>query len=78
MPGQRLVDFEQVRSEAPAVSLGMIKYLETMFTDPKIKPGIDHMSDHLIFQQGINSVLDHMRSLNERQEARIREQYSKD
>lgn len=76
-PSKRLADYEQTLNEAPAISKVLLGYFEKLFTAPDIKPGVPYMADHLIYQQGINQVLRHMRSLNERQEAGIRERYTK-
>jgi len=69
----RLVDFERICNEAPAVSVVMLKHLEKVFSTPEVRPGTPYLSDHLIFQAGVQSVLNHMRGLNERQENNARE-----
>ena len=74
----RLVDFERINNEAPAVSKVMLRHLEQVFQPIPIQPGkTPYLSDHLIFQAGVNSVIEHMRGLNERQERAAREAFGK-
>lgn len=68
--------YEQVVHNAPAVSALLIKYLDTVFAPPEIKPSIPNMSEHLIFQHGIDTVKNHLRRLNDAQEADARTKFA--
>ena len=57
---------------APAVSLALIAYLDRCFATPRLLPGKANLSDHLIYQHGIDAVKDHLRMLNAEQENAVR------
>jgi len=75
---KRLQDYEQRVSQAPPISAALLQHMESMFVPERLNPDDPYMNNKLVFQAGINRVLDYMRGLHERQEKEIRDRFSKD
>jgi len=72
------VDYEKALRDCPGVSKQLIAYLERMFSRKSIKPTEPTMQQELVYQAGIDKVLEHLRSQNERQEQEIKIGRTKD
>ena len=69
--------FNKALRECPPVSAALLMYLEKMFARKQIKPNDPTMQQELVFQAGIDKVVMHLRSQNDRQENEIREARTK-
>lgn len=75
---KRLDDFLQKIDNFPPVSAQLVAAVSAMFTPEKIHPSDPQMANKLIYQAGIDSVIDFLRKRHERQEAEIRREYTKE
>ena len=65
---KHLKEYEQVIDSAPPVSKALLHHIESMFVPAEIHPGDPGIKEKLVFQHGIERVLNYMRGLHERQE----------
>lgn len=64
--------YNRTLRECPPVSAALIAYLEKMFARRYIKPNEPMMQQELVYQAGVDKVIQHLRSQNERQEKEIK------
>jgi hypothetical protein len=69
--------YKKALGDCPPVSAGLLAYLDKMFSRRSIKPNEPTMQQELVFQAGVDKVLQHLRGQNERQEQDIRSQRTK-
>lgn len=74
---KQLVDYEKTISECPPVSKALIQYIERMFSRKLILPTSPSMQQELVYQAGIDKVIAHLRSQNDKQERTLRESHVK-
>lgn len=65
--------FNKALRECPPVSAALLMYLEKMFARKQINPTNPSMQQELVYQAGIDKVVMHLRSQNDRQEREVRE-----
>lgn len=70
-------DYEHTIDNAPPISRAMLDHMNTMFAPPEIPPGDPSIKEKLLFQHGIERVLNYMRGLHDRQEKDVRERFNK-
>ena len=70
-------DYQKALRECPPVSASLVAYLEKMFSRRQIKPNDPTMQQELVFQAGVDKVIMHLRSQNDMQEQRVREERTK-
>lgn len=63
--------------DCPPVSAALIVYLNRMFARRYIKPNDPTMQQELVFQAGIDKVVQHLGNQNDRQEKEIRDSRTK-
>jgi hypothetical protein len=73
-----LKDYEQVVENAPPISRALLDHMNKMFVAPEVPPSDPQIKEKLLFQHGIERVLNYMRGLHDRQERAAKEQYSKE
>ena len=64
-------DYNKALSQCPPVSKQLLAYLDKMFTRRLIKPTEPTMQQELVYQAGVDKVIEHLRSNNERQEKEV-------
>jgi hypothetical protein len=73
--GKGLKDYEQMIEEAPPVSAALLRHMQKMFTAPDVPPGDPALEQKLVFQHGIERVLNYMKNLHDRQEKYAKEKF---
>lgn len=68
----KISDYNKMLLTCPPISERLLQYLEKMFSRRYIKPNDPCMQQELVFQAGIDKVIQHLRSQNERQEKEIK------
>ena len=76
-PG-RTAEYQKEIAQCPPISKLLLAHLRKMFSRPTLKPTKDTMAQELIYQHGIDKVLDYLETVNERQENEIRKERVKD
>lgn len=71
-------EYVQELDTCPAVSRALLEYLDRLFTAPVLMPGTPDMAQHLIYQHGIEAVKNHLKALNEKQEAEVKREFTRD
>ena len=74
---EQLTDFQELQLGAPAISKQLLVYLDRTFAPRRMLPGEHNIHEHLLFQHGIESIKEHLKDLNEKQEHAAREQFNK-
>lgn len=64
--------YQQVVDECPPISKALLVYLEKLFARKTIHHLEPMMQQALVFQAGIDKVINHLRSRNEAQEKEIK------
>ena len=72
-PDEAIEAYQRALNECPPVSSALLAYLDKMFARRKIKPNDPTMQQELVFQAGIDNVVMHLRSQNERQERNVKQ-----
>lgn len=68
--------YDVVIEQAPAVSKVLLAYLDRVFAPMQLLPNQDNMSQHLVYQHGIDAVKAHLRMLNDKQENQARLEFN--
>ena len=72
-----LEDYRLQLSKAPEIQKKLIDFIKQNFTPVKITPDLPELANHIIYQAGIDRVIEFMEGIYETQDREIREQYSK-
>lgn len=75
---KHLKDYNTAILKCPPVSKQLLDYLEKMFSKKAIKPTSPTMEQELVYQAGIDQIINHLRNQNARQEDEIMKKRIKD
>ena len=67
----QIVDYEKAVRSCPPVSKALLAHLEKMFSRKMIKPTEPTMQQELVYQAGIDKVIEYLRKQNDRQEREV-------
>ncbi len=74
----RSTEYRKLEQECPPISQQLLGHLDKMFARKTILPTSPTIGNELIYQAGVEKVLDYLRRQNGRQEDRIRADRIKD
>jgi len=73
----QIVDYQKAVQSCPPVSKLLLEHIKKMFSRRSIKPTEITMQQELVYQAGIDKVIEYLRGQNERQEKAITETRTK-
>ena len=73
-----LSNYNKAIRECPPVPKALLEYLDRMFSRKMIRPTSPTMEQELVYQAGIDNIIQHLRSQNDRQEQEIRQSRTKE
>jgi len=73
----RSAAYTEAVKTCPPIGQHLVDHLDVVFARPTYKPGLDNLSDHLIYQEGIDKVKKYLKDQVKAQEANARAQRTK-